>query len=256
MSGEVDLGSGERTAALVASLSVLAERVPTSEFAVIGGLAVLAHLGGAHRVTDDLDTVAAQRGDAPSAVELLVAERGTAGAILGTKVDAIAVGDIPAAALPSSELPTDELDRAFVLAHRWGLDDAQELAVVASDPAAGTRAQARCRFASPASIVAMKLQAAPRRRAGRAYKAGGDYFDIFLLLGHPALTSLIARSLRRAPHDLGVWSAERIRVFIVDQADRTAAMIARSGVAGLAAPSPAELARAGRMMLDQYERGE
>jgi hypothetical protein len=56
---------------------------------VIGGLAVLARLEGAHRVTDDLDTVATQHGDEPTAVEAVVAADGVDGLLGGTKIDAL-----------------------------------------------------------------------------------------------------------------------------------------------------------------------
>jgi hypothetical protein len=173
---------------------------------------------------------------------------GDAGSILGIKVDAIAVGDRPAADFAASELPIEAADRMFVLAHRWALDTGRELTLFASTPDGLTR-RAHCRFASPASIVTMKLQAAPRRRAERAPKAGGDYFDIFRLVSHPALTKPIAEMLRTAPHDLGTWSADQIRTQLVEYADRTAAIIARSGVAGRSAPSAADLIRAGRLLL-------
>jgi hypothetical protein len=55
-------------APLVVSLAALAEAVPIGEFAVIGGLAVLARLQGAHRITYDLDTVATQHVDELTAV--------------------------------------------------------------------------------------------------------------------------------------------------------------------------------------------
>ncbi len=124
--------------------------------------------------------------------------------------------------------PTTPIGCSFLLAHRWALEGAHNLTVlaVASD---GSTVRARCRFASPASIVAMKLQAAPRRTAGRAHKAGGDYFDIFRLVSHPALTRRIAQMLQSAPHDPGTWSADQIRAELVDQAVRTAAIIAQHG---------------------------
>ena len=96
MSGELRL-EGPRITTLVTSLAALAEGAPTTEFAVIGGLAVLARLEGAHRVTDDLDTVATQHGDEPTAVEAVVAADGVDGLLGGTKIDCIAVGDVPAA---------------------------------------------------------------------------------------------------------------------------------------------------------------
>jgi hypothetical protein len=84
-------------APLVTSLAALAEAVPIGEFAVIGGLAVLARLQGAHRVTYDLDTVATQHGDELTAVETVISTEGVDGLLLGTKIDCIAVGDVPAA---------------------------------------------------------------------------------------------------------------------------------------------------------------
>jgi hypothetical protein len=76
----------------------LAEAVPIGEFAVIGGLAVLARLQGAHRVTYDLDTVVTQHGDEMTAVETVIGTDGVDGLLLGTKIDCIAVGDVPASA--------------------------------------------------------------------------------------------------------------------------------------------------------------
>src|SRR5665811_682355 len=85
VSGELRL-EGPRITTLVTSLAALAEGAPTTEFAVIGGLAVLARLEGAHRVTDDLDTVATQHGDEPTAVEAVVAADGVDGLLGGTKI--------------------------------------------------------------------------------------------------------------------------------------------------------------------------
>ena len=84
MSGELRLANSG-VAPLVTSLAALAEAVPIGEFAVIGGLAVLARLQGAHRVTYDLDTVATQHGDELTAVEAVVGADGVDGLLLGTK---------------------------------------------------------------------------------------------------------------------------------------------------------------------------
>jgi len=78
---------------------------------------------------------------------------------------------------------------------------------------------ATCRFATPASIIAMKLQSAPRRRAGQSYKAAADYFDIFRLLSHPGLLRPLVEALKLAPHGLGEWAARELQArFIVDAA--------------------------------------
>jgi hypothetical protein len=52
VSGKLRLANSS-VAPLVISLAALAEAVPIGEFSVIGGLAVLARLQGAHRVTYD-----------------------------------------------------------------------------------------------------------------------------------------------------------------------------------------------------------
>jgi hypothetical protein len=89
VSGELRLANSG-VAPLVTSLAALAEAVPIGEFAVIGGLAVLARLQGAHRVTYDLDTVATQHGDELTAVETVIGTEGVDGLLLGTKIDCIA----------------------------------------------------------------------------------------------------------------------------------------------------------------------
>jgi hypothetical protein len=105
VSGELHISDNPVILRLIRALQTLAQEVPSAEFAVIGGLAVMVRLQGAHRVTDDLDTVATQHGDDPTRVEIVT---GVDGAIEGTKVDCIAVGDVPAAELLSEELPEDE----------------------------------------------------------------------------------------------------------------------------------------------------
>jgi len=252
VSGELRL-EGPGIGNLVASLAALTESASPDEFAVIGGLAVLARLEGAHRVTDDLDTVATQHGDEPTVVEAVIAAQGVDGLLKGTKVDCVAVGDVPAAELSAEDLPDVEDDRIFVLAHRWALDTADELTLVAQAGGAIV-AQVRFRFAAPASLVAMKLQSAPRRRGARADKAGSDYLDLFRLVSHPAMTRSIAISLRAAPHDLGSWCSLEITRRMIEDADRTVGLIARSGVAESNVPTAAQLRRAGELLIDWIHR--
>jgi hypothetical protein len=106
VSGELHISASPVVLRLVRALEALAQQVPPEDFAVIGGLAVMVRLEGAHRVTDDLDTVAIQHGDDPTTVEVITGVKGT---IAGTRVDCIGVGDIPAAELPLAKLPTTRL---------------------------------------------------------------------------------------------------------------------------------------------------
>ena len=248
MSGELHISASPVVTRLVRALETLAQQIPISEFAVIGGLAVMVRLGGAHRVTDDLDTVATQHGESPITVEVVVGPKGT---IEGTKVDCIGVGDVRAAELPLANLPDNPLDRAFVLSHRWALDTAENQVLRADYLDAS--ASVTCRFADAGALVAMKLQSAPRRKGQRSHKAGGDLFDIFRLTSHPALTRAIARSLRNAPHNLGDWCAASMKDTFVDGAERTAAVIARSGVAGTNSPTAEQLHRAAELLVRWFE---
>lgn len=125
----------------------------------------MARLRTVHRVTDDVDSVSRQIGDQPSEIAVVLGRSERLGAnrsIGGVAVDHIDVGDTPATLIPASDLPTHDLDRAFVLAHRWGLDAATDVTIRATAEQA-TVATVTCLSASPASLVAMKLQSAPRR---------------------------------------------------------------------------------------------
>ena len=238
---------------MVTSLSALTEMVPIDDFAVIGGLAVLARLEGAHRVTDDLDTVATQRGDAMSGVEAVLVPPGPNGFLIGTKVDCSSVGDVAAADLAFSSLPEDDQDRVFVLCHRWALDTA-EVVTVSAEQAGAVVVRVRCRFAIPGSLVAMKLQSAPRRKGATIHKAGGDYLDIFRLASHPSLTDSIASSLRMAPHDLTSWCRQEIQRSMIDEAMRTVGVIVRSGVGELGVPTAVQLQRTGLALIERIDR--
>jgi hypothetical protein len=220
---------------------------------VIGGLAVLVRLEGAHRVTDDLDTVATRHGDEPTVVEAVIAAQGVDGLLKGTKVDCIAVGDVLAAELLTEHLPDADDDRIFVLAHRWALDSADELTLVARADDT-IIAQVRCRFAAPASLVTMKLQSAPRRRGARADKAGGDYLDLLRLASYPAMTRSIAIPLSAALHDLGLWCSREVTRRMIEDADRTVGVITRSGVAESNVPTAAQFRRAAELLIDWIHR--
>jgi hypothetical protein len=222
---------------------------------VIGGLAVLARLQAAHRVTYDLDTVATRHGDELTAAETVISTDGVDGLLLGTKIDCIAVGDMPASDISPDLLPEAEADRIFVLAHRWALDTAEALTLIAEE-GGGVVAEARCRIATPASLVAMKLQSAPKRRAARAEKAGGDYLDLFRLASHPDMTRSIAEALSQAPHDLGSWSQREIKRCMIDEADRTVGTIVRSGVGESNAPSVDQMRRTTGQLLGDLLREE
>jgi hypothetical protein len=235
VSGDVLLSDeGGVAQRLVTALKTLTAQVRPGTFALIGGLAVIARLKTVHRVTDDIDGVSEQIGDDPSDISVVLGESGRHGVgrlIDGVKVEYIDVGDTKAAVIPIADLPENDWDRAFVLSHRWGLDSATPVTISAvTNRVAGTTVT--CLAASSASLVAMKLQSAPRRTTARVEKAASDYFDLHSLLANAELVTEIARDLEtRAPHDLGAWAIERIRLEFTERADDTARAIRRGGPA-------------------------
>lgn len=191
-------------------------------FAIVGGVAVTARLGAAHRATVDVDAVV-EEGPAFSAMDALLAmpgavrDTGTAHRVWveGTRVEVLGV-----AGLDDDDLrDVPPKDALFVAAHVWALDTATPRTVVARDVEG---VQATAPFATPAALVAMKLHAIEDRRpAGGLDKRPADAFDIYRLLvdldGDGALRATFAdappmlRALVRA-------AAERV---LVTSAGRT-----------------------------------
>jgi hypothetical protein len=212
--------------AIVRLVRALADVMATTSgpSALIGGLAVLARVAGAYRVTNDVDAVAG-----PDVVDLVLAGRadrvGASWLVDGVKVDLVEVGTMPADRIAPAELPDDEPGRMFVLAHQWALDTATGMDIEACDHLGGTLAVARCRVATPAALVAMKVQSAPRRAAAGRHKAASDYADVHRLLTRPGLLGPIARELAGAPHGLGSWVAGELVGRFVDDAERITGIV-------------------------------
>jgi hypothetical protein len=192
--------------------------------ALIGGLAVLARVGGAYRVTNDVDAVSE-----PDVLTVVLAEHGEAigssWTVRGVTIDLVEVGATAAERLQPADLPEDEADRIFVLAHQWALDTSTELEIVACDSRLRVLASASCLVATPAALVAMKTQSAPRRSAAARSKVASDYADVHRLLTHPGLLPLVAAALATAPHDLGTWVAAELERRFVGDAERIAGII-------------------------------
>ncbi len=258
MSGEILLldGPGGSASGLVGALRILAAELAPSEFALIGGLAVMTRLGRVHRATDDLDAAAQAVDGGPSRLSVLVGggdagrERRTVG---GVKVDCIDVGSTPASELDPAALPEDEFDRAFVLAHRWALDSAVPATLTVVSGQRIPTATATCRVATPSALVAMKLQSAPRRRADRAHKGPNDYGDLYALLTRPETLDEIATDLMDAPQGLGRWCAERIEIEFVTGAARTARAIRQTTLSD--PPTPDDLESIGHAALRRIDPG-
>jgi hypothetical protein len=253
VSGEVRLldENGE-TRRLLLALERLVASVSLEHFALIGGLAVMARLGQAHRGTQDIDTAVDQEAAIPSELDVVAdavapAEQERAGRRV--KVDSIEVGGTPAVDLNPEDLPEEEFPRAFVLAHRWAFDTASEL-TLRCNQRQGPDTIVTCRVATSAALVAMKLQSAPRRPPARVQKAANDYLDLTLLLSNLVLLPQIIAGLAESPHGLGAWCAERIRNDFVDNAARISSKIHQSPTSRRVTPD--ELSQIGRRFIEMF----
>jgi len=152
-------------------------------YVIVGGVAVAARLGRAHRATTDVDTVVDEVAR-PDAIEALLAlpsaEPDPTGRhrvrVAGTKVEIIGVGPVDDHSFDGMT----ELQTLFVGAHKWALATATSLTLVA---AANPMVRATSPFAAPAALFAMKLHAVQDRRAtSRPEKRGSDALDLYRLL--------------------------------------------------------------------------
>lgn len=217
---------------------------------VIGGVAVMCRLAGAHRPTADVDALV--RDDSvPSAVEILIghgATRTTHGVELaGVRVDLLEVGDVPSA----DALPTDELDRSFVIAHSWALVTAEPMFVIARNSDGRTLASARVELATPAALVAMKLHAIRKRRGATVEKRGSDAYDMYRLLAFHDIDGGVARVLMRSPSGLGAWCVVQIEELFVRDVDRTVLWIRNALAAGTVFVVADDLSAVGKSFINR-----
>ena len=238
--------------AFVEALGRLAiEGMPRS--AVIGGVGVMCQLAAAHRPTADIDALV--RDDvAPSAVEVLIAAGATRTAngvdLGGVHIDLLEVGDVPSI----EDLPTDELERSFVIAHSWALAAAEPMRVTASNSNGQTFASVRAEIATPAALVAMKLHAIRQRRGPTLAKRGSDAYDMYRLFSRRDLDGSVAAALTNAPAGLGAWSAVQIEDLFVKEADRTALWIRNALTSGTTSVVAEDLVAVGEAFIGLVRR--
>jgi hypothetical protein len=203
-------------------------RLEGYDFALVGGLAVMVRLGGAHRVTNDLDGVF-DNPDEDTAATLVTAgvaqASGDSGIVIdGTKLDVIDTQPLP---LVVEEVVSDPGGRLFVCAHRYAYEAATPLVV------ASAGATATIRVATPAALIACKAHALrfgrPQRRAT---KRPGDLFDLYrLALDHH---DDVLGGLSAAPWELRSQVASALHEDLADL-EQAAATLRSSPAAELAA---------------------
>lgn len=252
MSGDValvDSGDGA-ISRLVRTASTLFASPDFRPTALVGGLAVTVRVATVHRATNDVDTVSEGEGPRDLALQYLGdADAAAANRIEidGVKVDVMATWPLPTT---RAELPDVDLDRLFVLGHRWALDTGTALTVDVLDEAATVVESGSLTVATTPALVACKLHAISDRRGSASTKQASDALDLFRLVGDLIRSDADVDALRGAPFDLAALVADQIRRWFVDDSLRTA-RLASAGTAGSDRVDPADVATLGRLLTDQ-----
>jgi hypothetical protein len=217
-------------------------------FAVIGGVAVSARLGRAHRATTDVDTVV-DDDRPPDAIDVLHHLTGaTADSthrhlvyIEETKVEVIGTGAV-------TELDLEDLDDRqihFVAAHRWALETATPVTLIGDD---GTRANVP--MARSSALIAMKLHAIQDRRlVGGSDKRGGDAWDIYRLITDLDVDTTAKELRSMLPSLIRVVIAAANEI-LVERASRTRGWL-RTGDAEMASVASDDLIAAGTDLIER-----
>lgn len=241
---------GEAMGGLVCAIAQMSD-ADLGRYAIVGGVAVAARLGQAHRATRDVDTVVDQD-HVPAAIAVLMAlpsatadPAGGPHRVLleGTKVEVLEVG-----LMPNEEglAGLSERQRLFVVSHSWALATATSLTVVTTGPNVD---RATAPFATPAALVAMKLHAIQDRSGDGQDKRAGDAWDLHQLLTHHNRGGEISRSVRSGPAELRDAVQVAVRRVLIEGAARTRVWLHSSG-GPQAGVSAEEIHRLGQELLD------
>ncbi len=257
MSGDVtliDAGDGS-VGRLVSTARALFARPDFTPAALVGGLAVTMRLATVHRATNDVDAVS--DGEAPRAVALEYVGDREAGMsdlleINGVKVDVMSTEPLPST---FDELPDADLDRLFVLGHRWALDTAESLSVsVVSGAGSAVPEPAALMVATAPALVACKFHAIADRRDSRSAKRETDAIDLVRLLRDLVRAPEGAEQYSSAPFDLAALVSAQVEHWFVDGAVRTARLINLSAGAGDPMLDPSDVATIGGLCIGQLAR--
>ncbi len=251
MSGEVTLldtpdGAVSR---LVHTASTLFDQPRFGPAALVGGLAVTVRLATVHRATNDVDTVSDGDGPREFALEYL-GDAGGPGAdrieIDGVKVDVMATAPLPDDA---SELPDGDVDRLFVLGHRWALETAQPVSIEVVAGEAAT--QADLRVATAPALIACKLHAIASRRDTSTAKRESDALDLVRLAGDLVRNPAVMAQFAVAPFDLARLVRAQVDEWLVGGSMRAARLIGLGAGTGEATIEPRDIATIGTMFIER-----
>lgn len=218
-------------------------------YAIIGGVAVSARLGQAHRATADLDTVVDDL-TPPPAIEALLdvpgAHADPSGAhrvlIDGIKVEVQGTEPFSPADLDGL---TDK-QMLYVGAHRYALESATPVTLVAQLE----QARATVPVATPGALFAMKLHAIEDRRAvGGLDKRAGDAWDMYRILLDLDRSGEVRDELSALPAPLRRVVADTAWRILVERPTRTVSWL-KAGDERMAAITAEELHALGQPVVD------
>jgi len=219
-------------------------------FAVIGGVAVTARLGRAHRATADIDTVV-DDDSPPDALDVLrhldgaVSDDARAHRVYldGTKVEVIGTGAVTEPDLDG----LDDRQILFVAGHRWALETATPVTLTGDGAVRATVPVARV-----GALVAMKLHAIQDRRVGGGLdKRASDAWDIYRLLTDLDV-GVAAGELRSTMAPLRRVVAAAATEILVERPGRTVGWL-RSGDAEMASVRADDLIAVGTDLVARLE---
>lgn len=217
-------------------------------YAIIGGLAVSARLGQAHRATADIDTVVDGLAP-PPAIETLLDVPGARPDPSGEHrvlIDGIKV-EIQATE-PIAPHDLDGLTDKQILylgAHRYALESATPVTLLAE----AEQGRATVLMAIPAALVAMKLHAIEDRRpTGGIDKRAGDAWDLYRILLDLDPTGAVRAELAAIPLPLRKVIADAAERILVERAARTVSWL-KAGDDRMATVTTEELQALGRPLV-------
>jgi hypothetical protein len=199
MSGEpLVILDGEAMVRLVRAAAKLTE-ARLGSYAIIGGVAVSARLGQAHRATADIDAVVDDL-TPPPAIEALLDVPGVQADPTGAHrvlIDGIKIeiqGTEPFTPADLDGLTDEQI--LYVGAHRYALESATAMTLVAQ----AEQIRATVPVATPGALFAMKLHAIEDRRpAAGLDKRAGDAWDLYRILLDLDRTSTVRDELAAIP---------------------------------------------------------
>jgi hypothetical protein len=219
-------------------------------FAVIGGVAVTARLGRAHRATADVDTVV-DDDSPPDALDVLrhldgaVSDDARAHRVYldGTEVEVIGTGAVTEPDLDG----LDDRQILFVAGDRWALETATPVTLTGDGAVSATVPVARV-----SALVAMKLHAIQDRRVGGGLdKRASDAWDIYRLLTDLDI-GVAAGELRSTMAPLRRVVAAAATEILVERPGRTVGWL-RSGDVEMASVRADDLIAVGTDLVGRLE---